>query len=142
MIQNDFVTELTEKILSSLFIPVEASGRHIHLSRDDAKTLFGNNYSFTPVKDLSQPGQYACKEKVTLKCSKNAMSGITILGPERSKTQVEISLTDAVKLGVKAPVRLSGDVLGSAGGVLEGPKGAVGLSEGIIVAKRHIHCTP
>lgn len=137
-IANEVVAELKEK----LFIPVEASGRHIHLSRTDADILFGVGYQFTKVKDLSQPGQYACKERVTVTGPKGSIQNVIVLGPERKQSQMEVSLTDALALGIKAPVRQSGDIKGSPGITVTNGSRSVTLSEGIIVAKRHIHMTP
>ncbi len=137
-IANEIVNELKEK----LFIPVEASGRHIHLSRADADSLFGEGYQFTKVKDLSQPGQYACKERVTVTGPKGSIHNVIVLGPERKQSQMEVSLTDALALGIKAPVRQSGDTKGSPGITITNGSRSVTLAEGIIVAKRHIHMTP
>ena len=122
-------------------IMIETSARHIHLSRQDVETLFGAGYQLTKKKDLSQPGQFACAEKVTIVGEKGTLNA-SILGPERSASQVEVSLTDARSIGVKAPIRESGDVAGSGACKLVGPAGEVELSEGVIAAKRHIHLTP
>ena len=122
-------------------IMIETSARHIHLSRQDVETLFGAGYQLTKKKDLSQPGQFACAEKVTIVGEKGTLNA-SILGPERSASQVEVSLTDARSIGVKAPIRASGDVAGSGACKLVGPAGEVELSEGVIAAKRHIHLTP
>ena len=121
---------------------VETSARHIHLSQADLETLFGAGYELTPKKDLSQPGQFACEERVTVVGPKKELAGVSILGPVRPETQVELSLTDARSIGLSAPVRESGDVVGSSGCKLIGPKGEVELTEGVIAAKRHIHMTP
>lgn len=121
---------------------VETSARHVHLTREDLNTLFGEGYELTPKKDLSQPGQFACEERVNIVGSKKAINGVSILGPLRSATQVEISLTDARTLGCVAPVRLSGDIEGSGGCKIVGPKGEVEIPCGVIAAKRHIHATP
>lgn len=121
---------------------VEVSARHVHVSEQDLETLFGKGYKLTPKKDLSQPGQFACAERVDVVGPKRTISGVSILGPTRKATQIEVSLTDTRTLGVTAPVRESGDISGSAGCKLVGPCGEVELSEGIIVAKRHIHATP
>lgn len=120
---------------------VEISARHAHVTEQDLETLFGKGYKLTPKKDLSQPGQFACEERVTVVGPKKELSGVSILGPCRKSTQVEISLTDARSIGVKAPIRESGDTAGSAGCKLIGPCGEVELSEGVIAAKRHIHLT-
>lgn len=123
-------------------ILVETSARHVHLSQSDLETLFGKGAELTFKKDLSQPGQFACVERVTVVGPKRELAGVSILGPVRPATQVEISLTDARSIGVAAPIRESGDVKGSAGCKLIGPKGEVEISEGVIVAKRHLHITP
>ena len=122
-------------------IMIETSARHIHLSRAEVETLFGVGYQLTKKKDLSQPGQFACAEKVTVVGEKGTLNA-SILGPERPASQVEVSLTDARSIGVKAPIRESGDVAGSGACKLIGPAGEVELSEGVIAAKRHIHLTP
>ncbi len=122
-------------------ILVETSARHMHVSPADLETLFGPGHQLTPKKDLSQPNQFAAEEKVTLVGPRGEMK-MTILGPTRNSTQVEISMTDARTLGLKAPVRESGDTAGSSGCKLVGPAGEVELQEGVIVAKRHIHATP
>ena len=122
-------------------IPVGVSNHHIHLSQADLDTLFGAGYQLTPIKDLSQPGQFACKETVTIVSPKGAIEKIRVLGPVRSKTQVEILTSDSFKLGVKAPAKLSGDLAGTPGITIVGPKGSVQTAEGLIVAQRHIHMT-
>lgn len=121
---------------------VETSARHLHVTQEDLETLFGKGYELTNKKDLSQPGQFACNERVDVVGPKKTLPGVTILGPVRSATQIELSMTDARSIGVTAPIRESGDVAGSAPCKLVGPKGEVTLSEGVIVAKRHIHMTP
>lgn len=123
-------------------IPVGVSNRHLHLSQADLDRLFGAGYQLTPIKDLSQPGQFACKETVTICGPKGAIEKVRVLGPVRSKTQVEILTGDGFKLGVSAPARLSGDLAGSPGIAIIGPKGSVQTQEGLIVAQRHIHMTP
>ena len=121
-------------------IPVGISNRHIHLSREHVETLFGAGYQLTKLKDLSQPGQYACKEQLTIiGPSMRAIEGVRVLGPERKASQVEISRTDSYVLKVKPPVRESGDIKGSSPITIIGPKGLVTLSEGCIIANRHIH---
>ena len=122
-------------------VVVEVSARHVHLSQQDLETLFGPGYELTVKKMLSQPGQYASEERVTVVGPKREMAGVSILGPVRKDTQVELSLTDARSIGVKAPVRESGDIAGSAGCKLIGPKGELEIKEGVIAAKRHIHAT-
>ena len=120
---------------------VETSARHVHVTQEDLETLFGKGHELTKKKDLSQPGQFACEEKVTIVGSKKEMKA-SILGPVRPETQVELSLTDARSIGVDAPIRESGDVAGSGACKLVGPAGEVELKEGVIAAKHHIHATP
>ncbi|MCT4543248.1 MAG: phosphate propanoyltransferase [Vallitalea sp.] len=120
-------------------IPVGISNRHIHLSKADMDSLFGKGYQMSKMKDLSQSGQYACKETVTICGPKGAIEKVRILGPVRSKTQVEVLVGDSFKLGIVSPVRLSGDLYGSPGITLVGPKGSVRIDEGLVVAQRHIH---
>ena len=121
---------------------VETSARHVHLSKADLETLFGEGYELTVKKMLSQPGQYACAERVDVVGPKKTIPGVSILGPTRNATQVEISLTDARSIGVSAPIRESGDIAGTGACKLVGPKGEVEIAEGVIAAKRHIHMTP
>ena len=121
---------------------VEASGRHVHLSRKELDALFGTGYELTKAKDLSQPGQYASKERLTVVGPKGAFHNVVILGPVRKESQVEVSLTDCLQLGVKAPIRESGDIEGTPGIVLVNGVKSVSLDKGLIVAKRHVHMTP
>lgn len=123
-------------------ILVETSARHVHVSREALDTLFGKGYELTHKKDLSQPGQFACEERVAVIGPKGQFSAVSILGPVRPVTQVELSATDARSIGLKPPIRESGDITGSAGCKLVGPKGETDISEGVIIAKRHIHMTP
>lgn len=120
---------------------VETSARHVHLTEEHIKILFGEGATLTVKKPLSQPGQFACEERVTLVGPKKSIPNVIILGPARSATQVEVSLTDARTLGVDAPVRESGDIAGSGACKIVGPCGEVEISEGVIAAKRHIHLT-
>ena len=121
---------------------VETSARHVHLTEEHIEALFGKGATLTHKKDLSQPGQFACEERVTLVGPKKSIANVIILGPARKDTQVEVSFTDARTLGVSAPVRESGDVAGTPGLKLVGPAGEVEIAQGVIVAKRHIHFTP
>ncbi len=123
-------------------IPVGVSNRHLHLSQADLDNLFGDGYQLTKMKDLSQPGQYACKETVTICGPKGALEKVRILGPVRVKTQVEIMTGDCFKIGVVSQPRLSGDLQGTLGIAIIGPKGSIQTKEGLIVAQRHIHMTP
>ena len=124
-------------------IPIGVSNRHIHLSKDDLETLFGKGYELTPIKELSQPGQYACKEQLTIVGpSMRPIENVRVLGPVRSASQVEISMTDSYVLKVKPPVRESGKIKGSAPIRIIGPRGVVELEEGCIIANRHIHMSP
>ncbi len=121
---------------------VETSARHVHVSEADLETLFGAGYELTKKKDLSQPGQFACEERVQVIGAKGSFPAVSILGPTRPATQVELSASDARSIGIVAPCRESGDVADSGACKLVGPKGEVELGEGVIVAKRHIHATP
>ncbi len=121
---------------------VETSARHVHVTQEALETLFGAGYELTKKKDLSQPGQFACEERVQVIGEKSSFPAVSILGPVRPDCQVEISASDARAIGVKAPVRESGDIAGSGACKLVGPKGEVELKEGVIIAKRHIHMTP
>ncbi len=147
------VAELVKKIVAEMEgapagksaseIPVGISNRHIHLCEKDVEILFGVGYKLTPLKDLSQPGQYACKETLTLVGpSMRAIEGVRVLGPVRKASQVEISKTDSFQLKVNPPVRESGKIEGSAPVTIVGPKGVVSLKEGCIIANRHIHMSP
>ena len=137
---DDQVTRIVDAITGRLFIELEASGRHVHLTREAALTLFG--HPLTPKRPLSQPGQFVCQERVRLVTPKGSIDRVAVLGPERKACQVELSATDCVALGIDAPVRLSGDTSGSPGIVLESEGGRLPLSEGVIIAQRHIHMTP
>lgn len=122
---------------------VETSARHVHVSAEHLAILFGEGATLTHKKDLSQPGQFACEERVTIVGPKKTLPNVSILGPVRPATQVELSATDARSIGIgNAPIRESGDVSGSAGCKIVGPCGEVEIEEGVIVAKRHIHLTP
>ncbi|MGE4571373.1 MAG: phosphate propanoyltransferase [Candidatus Izemoplasmatales bacterium] len=123
-------------------ILVEVSARHCHLSKEHLDILFGQGYELTVKKELSQPGQFAANEKIKVIGPKRELANVSILGPTRKESQVEISLTDARSIGIDAPIRESGDIKDSAGCTIVGPKGKVELKEGVIVAKRHIHITP
>ena len=127
--------------MNSNEVLVEISARHVHLSQADLETLFGAGYELTVKKELSQPGQYACEERVRVVGTKGEFAAVSILGPVRNATQVEISLTDARSIGVSAPVRESGDIAGSGACKLVGPAGEIEITEGVIAAKRHIHAT-
>ncbi|MDY3224673.1 MAG: phosphate propanoyltransferase [Candidatus Faecousia sp.] len=132
--------DLVETVVSRLFVELEASGRHVHVTQEQAQILFG--HPLTPERPLSQPGQYLAKERVTVIGPKGEFRNVAVLGPERKAGQVEISLTDGRTLGIDPPIRLSGDVQGSPGITLVGERGQVNLSQGVIAAQRHIHLTP
>lgn len=127
--------------MSKKFI-VETSARHVHVTQEHLEILFGKGYELTKKKDLSQPGQFACEERVTVVGPKKELAGVSILGPVRPATQVELSATDARSIGITAPVRESGDISNSGGCKIVGPCGEIEINEGVIVAKRHIHLTP
>lgn len=123
-------------------ILVETSARHVHVTKETLEILFGKGASLTKKKDLSQPGQFACEERVTVEGPKKSLANVSILGPCRSADQVELSATDARSVGLPIAVRESGDIAGTPGCKLIGPCGEVEIKEGVIVAKRHIHLTP
>jgi len=125
-----------EKIL------IEVSARHVHVTTEDLETLFGKGYQLTPKKDLSQPGQYAAAERVDLVGPRSTIKNVSILGPVRSASQVEVSMSDARTLGLNPSIRESGNIDGPIGVQLVGPAGSVTLDKGLIVAKRHVHLTP
>ena len=131
---------LVNAVLERILVPLEASGRHVHLTRKQAEILFG--HGLTPERPLSQPGQYLSKERVTVIGPKGEFRNVAVLGPERRESQVEISLTDGKALGIQPPVRLSGETVGSPGCILVGSQGRVELDRGVIAAQRHIHLTP
>lgn len=134
------IEKLVDAVIRTAFIPLEASGRHIHVTREQAQILFGHD--LTEKRPLSQPGQYLCNERVTVVGPKGEFQNVAVLGPARKEAQVEISLTDGRTLGITPPVRLSGDVKNTPGVRLIGPNGQVELQNGVIVAKRHIHMSP
>lgn len=131
---------LVQKVIHKTFVELEASGRHVHLTEKQAQELFG--HKLTPFRPLSQPGQFLAKERLTVEGPKGKFEKVAVLGPERSAGQVEISLTDGKVLGIKPPVRQSGDIKDTPGVTLIGPMGQVVLREGVIAARRHIHMTP
>lgn len=138
--QEDVVSGLLQQALGRIFIELEASGRHIHVTEEQAKILFG--HSLTPARPLSQPGQYLARERVTLRGEKGALHHVAVLGPARKEAQIEISLTDGKILGITPPVRPSGQVAGSPGITMEGECGSVSVTQGVIAAQRHLHLTP
>ena len=153
--QDDFILDIVKKVIAEMggqsaakeaaenTVPVGVSNRHIHLTHEDVETLFGKGYTLTPLKELSQPGQYACKETLTIVGSSlRPIEKVRVLGPERRASQVEISCTDSYVLKVKPPVRESGRLAGSAPITIIGPCGVVTLKEGCIIANRHIHMSP
>ena len=134
------MTQRIALVLDRTFIELEASGRHVHLTKAQSHALFG--HSLTPKRPLSQPGQFLANERVTVKGPKGEFQNVAVLGPERKEAQVEISLTDGRTLGIQPPVKLSGSTEGSPGAVLTGPMGEIKLPQGVIAAKRHIHMSP
>lgn len=120
-------------------LPIAMSNKHIHLSQEDLYALFGEGYELTAMKDLSQPGQFACEEKVDIEGPKGTLKGVRILGPVRKDTQIEVSVSDAFTLRVDSVIRDSGDIEGTPGAKIIGPKGEVTIDKGVIVAARHIH---
>ncbi len=138
--ENTDLQSAVEAVLKRLFIELEASGRHVHVTKEQAMVLFG--HPLTPKRPLSQPGQYLANERVTVMGPKGKFENVAVLGPEREAGQVEISLTDGRTLGILPPVRLSGNVANSPGAILRSDRGQVTLQEGVICAQRHIHMTP
>ena len=138
--ENTDLQSAVEAVLKRLFIELEASGRHVHVTKEQAMALFG--HPLTPKRPLSQPGQYLANERVTVVGPKGKFENVAVLGPEREAGQVEISLTDGRTLGITPPVRLSGDVANSPGAILRSDRGQVTLKEGVICAQRHIHMIP
>lgn len=134
------LSTLADAVLGRIFIELEASGRHVHLTQAQAQTLFGHD--LTPLRPLSQPGQFLARERITVQGPKGTFHNVAVLGPARKQAQVEISLTDGKALGITPPVRQSGDVSGSPGAVLVGENGTVAIREGVIAAQRHLHLTP
>ena len=134
------IEKLVDAVIRTAFIPLEASGRHVHVTREQALKLFGHD--LTEKRPLSQPGQYLCNERVAVVGPKGEFQNVAVLGPARKEAQVEISLTDGRTLGITPPVRLSGDVRNTPGIRLVGPCGQVDINNGVIVAKRHIHMSP
>ena len=138
--EQEKMENLTRAVLEKIFIPLEASGRHVHVTKAQAQALFGHD--LTPARELSQPGQFLAKERVTVIGPKGSFENVAVLGPARKAAQVEISLTDGRTLGLNPPVRLSGDAKNSPGCTLIGNCGRVQLDEGVIAAQRHIHLPP
>lgn len=151
--QENLVQKIVEEVLQQFLknqsspphdgkIPIGVSARHVHLAQAEVEQLFGENYQLTPKFELSQPGQFAAEETVVIAGPKGSIERVRILGPARSLSQVEVSWTDAMKLGIKPPLRISGDIQGSSPVTLIGPKGSVVLNEGLIIAQAHIHMSP
>lgn len=136
------VEAVVSELKARLMVEVEASGRHAHLSREDVEKLFGRGYQLTRVRDLSQPGQFVCQERISVSGPKGTLHNVVILGPERGETQVEVSATDALVLGLKPPCRLSGDIDGSPGMTLTYEGRQIAKEKGVIIAKRHMHLSP
>ena len=134
------IEQLTGAVMRNIFVELEASGRHVHVTQQQAQILFG--HGLTPKRPLSQPGQYLANERVTVVTPKGEFTNVAVLGPERKEAQIEISLTDGKTLGLTPPVKLSGDIAGSPGATLIGPNGQITLETGVIAARRHIHMTP
>lgn len=152
--RNDLIEQITFLVVEELKnnnllsvnetmtkVPVSISARHIHLQAEHVKELYGKGYQLTKFKDISQPGQYACNEKLTILGPKGKIDNVRVLGPLRNKTQVEVASSEARKLGITPPVRNSGNLKGSAPITIVGPKGSISLEEGCIIADRHIHMT-
>ncbi len=136
----ELTEQITQAVIGRLFVEVEASARHIHLTKEDAEILFG--HALTPARPLSQHGQYLCRERVWLRGPKGEFPRVAVLGPERRETQVELSMTDCVTLGIPAPVRLSGETENTPGITIGTERAQITIPKGVIVAQRHIHMSP
>ena len=134
------INELARAVMKRIFVPIEASGRHVHVTKAQALALFG--HGLTPERPLSQPGQYLAKERVSVIGPKGEFHNVAVLGPERKEAQIEISLTDGKTLGITPPVHLSGMTEGTPGAILSGPQGQVRVEQGVMAAQRHIHLSP
>lgn len=139
---KDVTFQVLSKNQTKLEVPIAVSNRHIHLSKEHVERLFGRNYQLNKLKELSQPGQFACKETVTLIGPKGKVEKVRILGPARGKTQIEISLFDGFTLGITPPIRNSGDIAGTPSVTIQGPRGQLKVEQGLICAARHIHMHP
>ena len=138
--QNHSLEELTKQIMACLFVELEASARHVHVTKEQANILFGHD--LTPKRPLSQPGQFLAQERVAVVGPKGELNHVAVLGPARKEAQVEVSMTDARVLGLQPPIRESGKVAGSPGVVLRSEKAELAIEQGVIVAQRHLHLTP
>jgi propanediol utilization protein len=138
--RNDSLEELTKQIMARLFVELEASARHVHVTKEQARLLFGHD--LTPKRPLSQPGQFLAQERVTVVGPKGELKHVAVLGPARKEAQVEVSMTDARILGLQPPIRESGKVAGSPGAVLRSEKAELAIEQGVIIAQRHLHLTP
>ena len=134
------INELVQVVMERLFIPIEASGRHVHVTKAQAQALFG--HSLTPERPLSQPGQFLAKERLSIIGPEGEFHNVAVLGPERKEAQIEISLTDGKVLGLTPPIHLSGQTSGTPGAILSGPQGQVQVTQGLMAAQRHIHLSP
>ena len=137
---HDTMKELTEQVMRRLFVELEASARHVHLTKEQTLRLFGHD--LTPERPLSQPGQFLARERVTVVGPKGEFRNVAVLGPARKEAQVEVSMTDARVLGLQPPIRESGNVAGSPGAVIKSEKGQITIESGVIIAQRHLHLTP
>ncbi|GMB09481.1 phosphate propanoyltransferase [Thermolongibacillus altinsuensis] len=141
-IVDEVVNKLSKIHSKTQLVPIAVSARHCHLSKSDLITLFGEGYALTKKADLSQPGQFAANETVMIVGPRGSIEKVRVLGPVRNVTQVEISKTDSIKLGLNPPIRESGDIKGSSPITIVGPKGSIYKKEGLIIAQAHIHMTP
>ncbi len=139
---ENIINAVIDAVTGTGFVEVEVSARHVHLTKEHVQTLFGNGATLTPKRPLSQPGQFLCEERVTVIGAKGKKERVAVLGPERKDTQAELSRSDCIEIGVNAPLRESGDIVGSAPLKIEGPCGSVTVEQGAIVAQNHIHVPP
>lgn len=140
--QNKKIKTIDQKKINRMKIPIEISARHVHLSKEDLEKLFGKEYELKKLKQLYQPSDFSCEETIDIIVGFKKIEKVRIVGPQRDQTQVEVSLTDVISSGILPPIKLSGELNGTGPVVLIGPKGVIDLDEGLIIAKRHIHCSP
>lgn len=139
---KQLLDQIAGAIARAGLVEVEVSARHVHLTQEDVHKLYGSGASLTPKRALSQPGEFLAEQRITVVGPKGKRENVAVLGPARAKSQVELSRGDCFELGIKAPIRESGNVAGSAGAVLEGSCGSVSLDEGVIIAQNHVHMPP
>lgn len=142
MTEELLAAKVVQEILKSGLVEIEVSARHVHLCTADVEALFGKGHTLTYQRDLSQPGEFLCEERVSVTGPKGTLANVAVLGPERKATQVELSVSDAFAVGIKPVLRESGDLTGSSPAEIQSAVGSISIAQGVIVAKRHIHVPP